>query len=83
MQLTQNESLVTTSAILTPVQFREFLNKADKLGVTYEFVNNNQDEAGTHLLCMSEGADYAGLTVILKPDGTWQALVDVVVGTQL
>jgi hypothetical protein len=73
--------LVTTQATLTPQQLNEMFKKMDHLAFGYHFTST--EERGAQVLeCWSEGAPYCSLQIVLRPDGTWTALVDVVVGTE-
>lgn len=77
-------SLVTTTATLTPSQMNGFFDKMDRLGLAYLFTLNGVEQTSSgvehSLVCMVDGADIAGFTIVLRSDGTWKALVDVIVG---
>lgn len=77
-------TLVTTTATLTPHQMNGFIDKMDRLGLVYLFTLNAtmQTISGVeqHLVCMVDGADIAGFTIVLHSNGTWKALAEVIVG---
>ena len=77
-------SLVTTTATLTPHQMNGFIDKMDRLGLVYLFTLNGVEQTSSgvrhSLVCTVDGADIAGFTIELNSDGTWKALVDVIVG---
>lgn len=77
-------SLITIKATITPDDFHRYVDKLDETELPYSFVCTSAKSANPVVLELwLDGASHNGTEVRLNKDGTWTAMTDIVIGSEV
>jgi hypothetical protein len=76
-------SLVFIQVELPPTALRDYFGALDNLGLSYLFIDTSSllgSRGDVTLELNVDGGDHNGTQLILRPDGTWSMLTNLIIG---